>query len=233
LAIADASKLSDLTNMSGSLADRAYAALKQAILSLDFPPGAIIRKSDVCETLDVSRSPVSEALAKLSSEGLVDIIPQSGTRVSPLSMAAIEEETFLREALEVAAARYAAQHRSQDIVARLRRSLEMQKLQIADIDREDFIRTDAEMHEVIFSTTGMARLSEVIASVSTQIDRVRRLMVPEPGRLADTLDEHRAIVDAIEAQDVQGAEDAMRHHVRQLMERLRSLEVERPDIFSR
>lgn len=232
LSEADTTKLPLLSNLSGSLSDRVYAALKKAILSLDFSPGALIRKTEVCTQLGVSRSPVSDALTKLSSEGLVEIIPQSGTRVARLSMAAIREDTFLREALEVAASRYAALHRSPEIVARLKRSLEMQKLLIVDIDKEDFIRTDAAFHETIMSTTGITRLPSTVSSVSTHVDRARLLLLPEPGRLADTVDEHTQIIKAIESKDERAAENAMRHHVRQLLLRLETLETDRPDLIS-
>lgn len=232
MTIADASKLPSLSDFSGSLSDRVHAAIKGAILSLDFLPGSSIRKTDVCDRLNVSRSPVAEALTKLSSEGLVDIVPQSGTRVSRISMAAIREDSFFREALEVAATRHAALHRTPDVVARLKRNLEMQKLLIVDVDKEDFIRTDDAMHEIIMSTTGMARLPSMVDAVSAQIDRARLMMVPEPGRLADTVDEHRNIIDAIERQDVHSAEDAIRDHVRQLLTRLQSLETDRPDLIT-
>lgn len=232
LADVDTSKLAVLNDLTGSLADRVYAALKSAILSLDFLPGANIRKSDVCEQLGVSRSPVSDALAKLSGEGLVDIIPQSGTRVSRLSMAAIREDTFLREALEVAASRHAALHRTPEAVARLKRNLEMQKLLIADVDTEDFIHTDAAFHEIIMSTTGVSRLSATVSAVSTQVNRARLLMVPEPGRLSDTLHEHVQILEAIERQDPRAAEDAMRSHVWQLLNRLKTLVMDRSDLIS-
>ncbi len=232
LAEADVSKLPDLNDLSGSLAERVYAAIRSAILTLDFEPGVSIRKSDVCDRLGVSRSPVGEALTKLSGEGLVEIIPQSRTRVSRLSMAAIREDTFLREALEVAAARHAAVHRSAEVVARLRRNLEMQRLLIVDVDKEEFIRTDAAFHECIMSTTGVTRLPATVDAVSTQIDRARLLLVPEPGRLADTVSEHIQIIDAIEDQDEEAAGNAMRHHVRQLLQRLETLETDRPDLIS-
>ena len=228
----DVKKLPSLTNLNGSLSERMYTAIKKAILSLDFLPGSSIPKSDICDHLGVSRSPVSEALAKLSGEGLVEIIPQSGTSVSRLSMNAIREDTFLREALEVAASRHAAVHRTPEVVARLNRNFEMQKLLIKDVDKEDFIRTDAEFHNIIMATTGVSRLHATVEAVSTQVDRARRLLIPESGRLAETVDEHIKILNAIQNQDEQAAGEAMRYHVRQLLRRLETLETDRPDLVS-
>ncbi|MEP0943881.1 MAG: GntR family transcriptional regulator [Rhizobiaceae bacterium] len=228
----DVTKLPDLSDLTGPLASRVYTAIKSAILDLDFLPGDLIRKSEVCDHLGLSRSPVSEALAKLSNEGLVDIVPQSGTRVSRLSMASIREDSFLREALEVAAVRHAALHRSQETLARLVRNLEMQKLLINDVDKDDFIRTDVAFHEIIMATTQIKRLPATIQNVSRHLDRARLLPLPEPGRLEETVNEHVEILEAIREQDAVAAQDAMRRHVRQLVVRLGPLETERSDLFS-
>ena len=88
--------------MTAHLAQRVHQAMKQAILSLDFPPGANVRKAPICEKLGVSRAPVTEAIARLANDGLVDVVPQSGTHVSYFSMDEIREGVFLREALELA-----------------------------------------------------------------------------------------------------------------------------------
>ena len=228
----DVTKLPDLNDLNGPLARRVHTVVKSAILSLDFLPGEMIRKSDVCEQLGVSRSPVSEALAKLSNEGLVDIVPQSGTRVARLSMAAIREDSFLREALEVAAVRHAAIHRSEETLGRLTRNLEMQKLLINGADKEEFIRTDVAFHEVIMATTKIKRLPATVQSVSRHLDRARLLPLPEPGRLEETVSEHIEILEAIREQDAEAAQDAMRRHVRQLLVRLGPLEAARSDLFS-
>ena len=78
-------------------------SLKGAILSIACHPGEILRKGDICKRLGVSRSPVSEAVARLAAEGLVDIAPQAGTFVAHFSMAETHEGAFLCEAIELAA----------------------------------------------------------------------------------------------------------------------------------
>ncbi len=209
------------------MAERVYDAVKAAILGLDFPPGAIIRKTAICEWFELSRSPVSDALLKLSSEGLVDIVPQSGTRVARLSMAALREDAFLREALEVAAARHAANHRTDETLARLSRNVEMQKMLIVDVDK-----TDVAFHENIMATTGVSRLPATVRTLSQHVDRARLLLLPEPGRLSDTVEEHKLILNAIRDKNSVAAQKAMRNHVQQLIKRIEPLETERPDLFS-
>ena len=123
-------------------------------------------------------------------------------------------------------------HRSQETMARLIRSIEMQKLLIEDVDKEDFMRTDFEFHNTIMATTKVKRLPATVRMVSQHVDRARLLRIAEPGRLSETVSEHIEIVEAIRQKNVTGAEEAMRRHVRQLYKRLEPLEAARPDLFS-
>ena len=74
-------KIRTLDNFQGSLTVRTFLAVREAIMELNVLPGEIIRKQYICNVLGVSRSPVSEALAKLRNESLVEVVPQSGTFV--------------------------------------------------------------------------------------------------------------------------------------------------------
>eukprot|EP00611_Tribonema_gayanum_P013823 TRINITY_DN25040_c0_g1_i1.p1 TRINITY_DN25040_c0_g1~~TRINITY_DN25040_c0_g1_i1.p1 ORF type:complete len:123 (+),score=11.79 TRINITY_DN25040_c0_g1_i1:328-696(+) len=103
-----AARLLPLDRFQGSLGQKVYQSLKHAILTLDFRPGDSIRKPDICSRLGVSRSPVADAVAKLATDSLVDVIPQAGTFVTRLSMTDIREGAFIREAIEVAAAELVA-----------------------------------------------------------------------------------------------------------------------------
>ncbi|MDG2406441.1 MAG: GntR family transcriptional regulator, partial [Paracoccaceae bacterium] len=86
----------------GTLAQRTYVALREAIIRLHYSPGDHLRKSEICELLGISRSPVSEAISRLTQESLVDVVPQAGTYVARFSMDEIQEGTFVREAIELA-----------------------------------------------------------------------------------------------------------------------------------
>ncbi|MDA8747370.1 GntR family transcriptional regulator [Litoreibacter sp.] len=229
---ADATKLPDLREFNGLISDRVYEAIKAAILSLDFAPGAIIRKGAICDQFGISRTPVSDALSKLENEGLVDVVPQSATRVAKMSMKEIREDAFLREALEVAAVGYAAEHRSEELLARLTRNLNMQRLQITDGDYEEFHRTDLEFHRLILECCKIKRLSDTIRLVSNNVDRARLLLLPETRRTTETLGEHDLILDAIRAADPAAAQLAMKNHLRQLLRRLTPLEKLRPELFA-
>lgn len=224
-------RLLPLDRFSGSLGQRVYQTLREGILSLAFRPGEILRKPEICDALGVSRSPVADAVARLASEGLVDVIPQAGTFVARFSMAEIREGAFLREAIEVAAIERVAPVISEDQLTQLRRNLTVQAALIADGDVPGFYQMDAAMHELLLTFTGFRKLPQVSETAWLHVDRARQLILPVPGRIAATLDEHRAILAALEARNPDAARLAVRDHLRQLLTYLEPLERDRPELF--
>src|ERR1700759_5220520 len=88
-----------------SKAERVYEHLRRRIRELTLPPGAPLRKEEIALALGVSRAPVSEAIARLADEALVDVSPQHGSFVAPIRAADVRESLFIRTALEVEAIR--------------------------------------------------------------------------------------------------------------------------------
>jgi GntR family transcriptional regulator, rspAB operon transcriptional repressor len=224
--------LQPLDDFPGSLSQKVYMSLKQAILSLAFRPGELMQKSQICKQLGVSRSPVTEAMARLASEGLADIVPQAGTYVTRFSMAEIREGAFLREALELAAVERVATTITEEQLLLLKRNLRIQEALMEDGDTSGFHQMDAELHELILSFTGYRRLASLAETAWIHVNRARHLNLPKPGRMQATLTEHRAIVAALEARDPEAARKATRHHLRQLIVLLEPLVAERPELFT-
>ncbi len=223
--------LSDLRNFSGSLAQRVYQALRKAILSMAYPPGLVLQKAVICDQLGVSRHPVSEAIARLAAEGLVDVVPQSATKVSSFSLNEIREAMFLREALELAAVGRVASHHTDEQLARLSRNVRLQRLLVEDDDRDGFYTADEEFHSLIMEFTGYPKVSSVASTVSLQLTRARMLILPEPGRPAEAVVEHEAILEAIRSRDPVLAMAQMSLHLSQLISRIEPLEEQRPELF--
>ncbi len=226
-----ATLLPDISALEGSLAQRVYQAMKEAILALDFPPGANVRKAPICETLGVSRAPVTEAIARLANEGLVDVVPQSGTHVSYFSMDEIREGVFLREALELATVAKVARDITDEQLKKLRRNMRMQELMVEDDDTAGFYQADEEFHQMLMEFTGFSRLPLVAQTVSLQVRRARLLLLPTPGRVAETLQEHRAVFAAIQHRDEAAAQQEMRRHIGQLLPRIETLQTSKPELF--
>jgi GntR family transcriptional regulator, rspAB operon transcriptional repressor len=227
-----AARLLPLERFQGSLGHRVYQSLKEAILTLAYRPGDIIRKPEICDRLRVSRSPVADAVARLAADGLVDVVPQAGTFVTRLSMTDIREGAFIREAIEVAAADLVARQITEDQLRDLRRSLKLQEALVTDGDRQGFMQLDGQFHEMMLSFTGYPRLPQVSQTAWLSVHRARQLILPVEGRLQATLDEHRHILAAFEAHDPQAAREAVQRHLRQLLTYLQPLERDHPELFS-
>lgn len=221
----------DINRLDGPLGQRVYTALRNKILTMAYEPGFVLRKGALCEQLGVSRSPVTEALNRLSTDGLVDIIPQSATRVSQFSLFELREDSFLREAVEVAAVAKVAQERTEEQLTILSRNLKMQALLVEDEDFQGFFEADLEFHELILAFTGFPKVAVTAGQMSLQLRRSRMLILPEKGRPAEAVAEHQAILAGIKARNGTAARSAMSHHLRQLITRIEPLERQHPEYF--
>lgn len=224
-------QLVPLSDFEGRLSNKVYSSLKNAIYSLEYPPGEKLRKREICDALGVSRAPVSEAVAMLANEGLVRVIPQSGTFISLLSIGDIREGAFMREALELAAIEKVANIVTGDQLELLDENLYLQQTLINDQDVLGFFRADAAFHRLIFTFTGFKNLSRLAEHSWVQVDRARHLHLPTPGRVQETLVEHRQIAEAIAAHDPALARELTSFHLGQLIKYLEPLERKRPELF--
>jgi DNA-binding GntR family transcriptional regulator len=224
-------RLRPLEAFSGSLANRTYLALREAILDLSYRPGEALRKGEICTVLGVSRSPVAEAITRLAGEGLVDVVPQAGTYVARFSMDEIREGAFLREAIELAAVETLAGRITEEQLVQLRRNLRVQEALVADGDFAGFYALDGALHAMILSFTGFRKLGQVADTAWVHVNRARQLILPMPGRVAETLEEHKAILAALEARDGEAARAAMRRHLGRLVTFLEPLEKSHPELF--
>jgi DNA-binding GntR family transcriptional regulator len=214
----------------GRTTERVERALRDAIVALDFAPGAFIDKQTVCDRLGVSRFPVSEALGRLAAEGLVEILPQRGTRAARIRLAEVIEAMLIRRALETMVAEMAARHLPAEALARLGANLDAQEKAVARGDRPGFHALDLAFHEILVGGLGLARVAATIESSRANVDRVRRLL-SSPRRHAVTLAEHRALLDAIAARDPAAARRAMEAHLDAVLEELERFSAENGEVF--
>jgi DNA-binding GntR family transcriptional regulator len=201
---------------SGTAANLIYAELRQDIVALRRRPGEPILEKEIALARGVSRTPVREALLRLADEQLVEIRPQSGTFVGRIPIDALPERILVRTALEELIARLAAQHAQRDQVAGLRAIVDRQRELAAQGDRDRFHESDEAFHAAIADAAGHPGIWTLIQQVKVQVDRLRRLTLPVPGRMRQIVREHGAVVDAIEAGDPAHAVTCMSAHLHAL-----------------
>ena len=224
-------QLRPLSDFQGSMAQRVYESLKDAILTLMLEPGEFLRKPDICIALGVSRSQLSEALAKLALDDLVLIVPQAGTYVAKISMDEIREAAFLRQALELAAISRITKHITDHQLQLVSRNLRVQEFAAKDRDHTQFYQLDTEFHEMILSFTGFRRIAGLAQSSWLHVNRARKLLLPKSGRLEETLQEHQNIIVALEARNTELAIQQMSYHLNQIIEIMEKMYLDTPDLF--
>ena len=210
---------------------RVYAALREAIVQLDLRPGEHLDKLAIAARMGVSRFPVGEAMNRLAAEGLVDIIPQSGSRVALIKISDTRENMFLRRALEVETVRRLAGTASPTLIDQLGSNLRYQRAAIEAQDLKGFHGFDLAFHALLQDHLGFERVRTATETARLGLDRVRQLLNTRR-RLELTLTEHSKIVTALEAHDGEAAAKAMYGHLDAVMAELETFARERPELFA-
>jgi len=196
-----------------SKAERVYRELRRRIRGLELQPGSRLQKNEIALEFRVSRAPVSEAIAWLAEEGLVDVYPQSGSFVAPIRPEDVREALLIRTGLEVEAVRRVTQMADGELVQRLDKNLDAQAKAVRDNDMARLDDLDEAFHAIIFAPLNSPRAQRLLDSSRALLDRPRFHALPEDGRPYATLSEHRRIADAIRTGDPELAGAAMRVHI--------------------
>lgn len=191
-------------------------ALRDAIRRGILEPGERLMEVQLAEELGISRTPVREAIRKLEQEGYVIMMPRRGTYVSSVSVHDVKEIFEIRSALETLAAELATMRIEPEELDKLRALLTEIEGHIERKEGMDkIVATDVEFHGLLYQVSRNDRLVAIISNLMEQLARFRTLSMSYPGRLKETLEEHRAMVEAIAAGDVDAARDAAEHHMEQ------------------
>lgn len=188
-------------------------SLREAIRNGVLKPGERIMEIQLAEELGVSRTPVREAIRKLELEGYVVMMPRRGTYVANMSIRDINEIFEIRTALESLSNGLAAEHITDEELEHLQRLLVIIGGYIKDGNIEKIVETDIEFHDLMYHAARNQRLVGIISNLRDQLTRFRTLSMSYPGRLEATLDEHKAIVEAIANGDRKAASKAAEQHM--------------------
>lgn len=197
-----------------ALWEAAYQSLRGAIVRGDLAPGERLAEQQLAEELGASRTPVREALRRLALEGFVVLIPRRGAYVAELSFKDMNDVFELRTALEGLAAALAAERITEEEVAALEQAVADLAEAAARGDGEQVVSIDTDFHGRIYTASRNRRLMQIVANLSDQIQSFRMRSLAAPGRLKDTLSEHRRLVAAIARRDAGQARKLAEEHIR-------------------
>lgn len=215
----------------GPIGRQVYEGLRQAIITGLLPPGTALSEKDGSEMFGVSRQPVREAFIKLVEAGLLQVLPQRGTRVRKISRRQVEQGRFIREAVEAAVVRLAAESIDDRALQRLDRSLGAQHDAARRHDHAGFLALDEGFHRLIIEAIDCLPAWSTIENMKAQMDRVRYLSLPDVSPLEMLIAQHEEIVAGLRAHDPDAAEAAMRRHLREILSSLGPIAERRPELF--
>jgi DNA-binding GntR family transcriptional regulator len=195
-----------------SRAEFAYKRLREGILSGEFRPGQRLREAELAARLNVSRTPIREAIRRLASDGLIEVAPSRGMMIIELDKQQVRELYSLRETLEGAAARLAAQHASASEIVQMRELLDGG--QEANGSAKEAARINHLFHRAIHDAAHNRYLVEALMKFSESLALLPGTTFEMPGRPETARKEHLAIVRAIEGREPEKAEELARYHIR-------------------
>jgi DNA-binding GntR family transcriptional regulator len=195
-----------------SLADKAYHAIRDLIVSLELAPGAVIEERALMEQLGIGRTPVREALRRLAQERLVEVYPRRGMFVTGVDVRELARLSEVRVVLEPEAARLAALRATDDDRAELERLLE-------ELDHPgSLIDLDERIHRAVYRAAHNDLLEATLEQYYVLALRIWVMALDRAHELEDAVQEHRPMLEAIRDGDPGRAADTMRSHVQNFEE---------------
>lgn len=204
--------------------DRAYAALRDDIVEWRLRPGTLLAEVEQSERLGVSRTPLREALGRLTAEGLTTAAGGRGVMVTGISLEDIDKLFELRETLEGRAAELAAERGNPEDFAHLHRELLAAPALISGDDpaRHDYYALVARLDEAIDSAVSNTYLAQAMGGLRVHLVRVRRLAANDAVRLSAAAVEHAAIAEAIAARNPRLAQAATTVHLHRSLSHIKA-----------
>jgi DNA-binding GntR family transcriptional regulator len=203
-----------------SLSDEAYLRIRDLIVSLELAPGSILNERDLMERLGLGRTPVREALRALAQERLVEVYPRRGIFVSSVDVGDLASLSEVREVLESAAARLAAERATGEERAEAAALIE----ELArTVGARELIALDQRIHRHVYRCAHNPFLEKTLNEYYVLTLRIWFLALDRVARLDDAVQEHRELMEAIRDRDPDRAEATMLRHVRGFEQAIRQV----------
>ena len=188
--------------------------LRDMIVEGELAPGQRIAEGKLCEEFGISRTPMREALKVLASEGLVELRPNRGTRVTEITPQEIGELFEVVSGMERMAGELAAERMSEKDLDRLRALNERMERHFENGQRHEYFKLNQQVHNMIVELAGNSVLSATHASLMVKARRARYFAIMSQDRWEESVREHAQIIEAFAARDAQTAGKLILKHVR-------------------
>lgn len=196
------------------LSEKAYQRIRRMIVTLELKPGSIVRESDLRNELDLGRTPIREAMLRLSLENLVTIIPRQGIIVTEIAITDLLHLFELRLSLETLAAQLAAQRGSKAHWDEMRAVLAPIMSDGKQASNRELIEVDERCHQIIYRASGNEFLARMASTLYASSLRLWYYFLADIGDMTEAVVEHSRILTALEEGDEQRAPELIEGHIR-------------------
>ena len=194
--------------------NREYAlrVIKENIVNLELAPGSMISEQDIANELNLSRTPVHEAMQELSSTKIIEILPQRGSRISLIDMALVDEAVFVRATIESEITEMACQQASEQDIQAMEENVTLQRFYFEKNNLDKIMELDNAFHEMMYKITNKMQCHYMVRLMSIHYDRIRELNLHSfnPERIVK---EHEEILQAFKNKDSAAAKKALDKHL--------------------
>ena len=201
-----------LTHKTVSLADQVFEHIERDILSGKYERGEIITESKLSAELGVSRTPIREALRRLEQEHLIEESGK-GSVVIGISEKDLEDIFLIRKQLECLAASMAAKNHTDEQLAELKETLELQEFYVTKADTEHVKYMDNKFHRILYKLTGSTVFYDTLVPLHRKIQKYRRASLQSKSRAKESVLEHRRVYEAIASRDGDLAAKTVLEHI--------------------
>lgn len=195
------------------LSQKVYQVLKKEIVRGILEPGSRLSENKLAKEMHVSRTPIREAIRKLTAEGLVKTSPNKRMTVSKVSLVDMKEVLLVRGALEGLAASIAAKRISSQEIDKLEKIVTQMSLYATKKHLSSYCEVDDKFHDLILDVCGNKWIIKVRENLSNFIYRYRVMSLSVPERIKCSLEEHRAIMESLKKHDSEEANKLSQIHM--------------------
>lgn len=203
----------DVPSQRKSLGDHVFDNLKNAIVRGDVASGNRLVESRIAEALNISRTPIREAIHKLEREGYLQKLPRGGFIVLGLSREGIEETFGIRSILESYAARLSALKHRKEELAPLQKKVEEYEACLLKNRLEPLTRINTEFHDLLYALSHSPKLNKMINDLGDQIYRFRQIILKDEKLARISNEDHKRMLLMIERREADGVERLVRAHI--------------------
>lgn len=192
--------------------DYALRVIKENIINLELKPGSMISEQDIANELNLSRTPVHEAMQELSNTKIIEILPQRGSHVSLIDMELVEEAIFVRTAIESEITKMACEKATEEDIQLLEENVNLQEFYYTKNNRDKIMELDNAFHETMYKITNRMQCFYMVRLMNIHYDRIRELTLQHfnPERI---IKEHKQILEAFKIKDSEKAKASILKHL--------------------